>query len=70
MLKYAIEIALQRYPKENIDIVRNESTDLLDIMYCSHNNSFPIIDGVIWADQNNYKKVVKLCDKYGIGLVW
>lgn len=69
-LAAAIEMALDKYSSDYIDVVYNEISGRLDVMYCSHNNSFPIFENVADVDVVDKHEVAKMCDDYYVGLVW
>lgn len=69
----AIDRALEEYDSDNVDVVKNEETSMLDIIYHSDNNSF-----AIQADVFNYKylnehdkgMLVRELDKRHVGYCW
>ena len=69
-LAAAIEMALNKYSSDYVDVVYNEMSGHLDVMYCSHNNSFPIFENVADVDAVDKHIVAKMCDEYYVGLVW
>jgi len=69
-LAAAIEMALNKYSSDYIDVVYNEMLGYLDVVYCSDNNSFPIFENVANVDAVDKHEVAKMCDDYYVGLVW
>lgn len=69
-LAAAIEMALNKYSSDYVDVVYNEMSGYLVVMYCSHNNSFPIFEDVVDADTVDKYEVAKMCDDYYVGLAW
>lgn len=70
ILGAAIGMALNKYGSDYVDVVYNELTGYLDIMYCGHNDSYPIYEDVVEADFIDKNDVIKICDGYCVGLVW
>lgn len=50
----AVDMALNEHPETLVNVVKNEETGMLDVMYCSSNNSFPIECAV--ADPGNWSR--------------
>lgn len=69
-LAVAIEMALNKYSSDYVDVIYNEMSGNLDVMYCSNNNSFPVFEDVVDADTVGKHEVAKMCDDYYVGLVW
>lgn len=76
MLKSTKEIekeilnALEKYSSDNIDIVRDEETGCIYIIYHSFNNSFPVSKTSYCSSQVNFIELEKLAEKYHIGYMW
>ena len=66
----AVDKALAKYDAEHIDVVINEETEQIDIMYCSNNNSFPIEPGVAKRDDVDFKVLEERLDARNVGHVW
>lgn len=66
-MKQALYIALLHYREENVDIVRNEETDMLDVIYHSDNNSFPIVSNVCKEEELTTEEIKAIADAYGVG---
>lgn len=47
----AVDQALGKYSSDNVDVVCNEETEMLDIIYHSKNNSFAIESGIAYIDE-------------------
>lgn len=62
-----IETALDRYSCDDIDMVRNEITNKLELMYHSDNNSFVVVENICDADDVNVHLIQDVCNKYHIG---
>ena len=69
-IKKAIENALLKYDTENVDIVKAEETDTVDIMYHSRHNSFPIISNVCSANGLSETDIEKISREYDVGYCW
>ena len=70
MIKNAIESALSKYDAENVDIVQDEENGMVDIMYHSRHNSFPIVSNVCESDGLSESDVNQIADDYDIGYCW
>lgn len=64
----AVKIALNKYDPDNIDVIRNEENNMLDIMYCDRHNSFPILSNVIDADYVNCDRLMKELERLDVGI--
>ncbi|MBP0959813.1 MAG: hypothetical protein J5992_06790 [Oscillospiraceae bacterium] len=64
----AVMLALFKYDSDNIDIIRNEENNMLDIMYCDRHNSFPILSNVIDADYVNCDRLMKELERLDVGI--
>lgn len=69
-IKDAVKVALSKYDIENVDIVKNEENGIIDIMYHSRHNSFPIVDNVCSSDNLLESDIGKIADCYDIGYCW
>lgn len=69
-IKKAVENALLKYDTENVDIVKAEETDTVDIMYHSRHNSFPIISNVCSANGLSETDIEKISREYDVGYCW
>lgn len=69
-IKVAVENALSQYDTDNVDIVKNEESGTIDIMYHSRHNSFSIIDDVCASDGLSESDIDKIADYYDIGYCW
>lgn len=69
-IKKEIKQALETYSEENVDVVVDELTGKLQIIYHSNNNSFPINDALCDKNDVDLSEVTKLCDKYKVGHCW
>ena len=67
LIKKAIEIALCKYSEENFDIMKNEENNMIDIVYHSRHNSFPIISNICSAEDLTEEDIEKLANSYNIG---
>lgn len=63
----AVDKALWDYASDNVDVVRDEETDMLHVMYHSDNNSFAIFDDVAHADFVNMSRLNIELSKRNIG---
>lgn len=67
----AIERALYIYDYNNVDVVRDDETNMLDVIYHSRHNSFPIEQGI--ASFDDFDDIIELefaLDNYEVGYVW
>lgn len=62
--------ALERYDSENVDAVVNEETGMIDIIYHSDNNSFPIVSDVADAARVDKDLLADMLDVVGVGHCW
>ena len=58
------------YASDNIDVVINEVTGMLDVMYCSRNNSFGVVTNVVAADSVDLDAAAAELDKLNVCHVW
>lgn len=65
-----VEEELNEYSSDNVDVVLNEETGKLDIMYHSENNSFLIRATDIDADKVDLKILEEGLDEFSVGHVW
>ncbi|MEE1255958.1 MAG: hypothetical protein UHN47_05545 [Lachnospiraceae bacterium] len=65
-----VDKALAKYDADHIDVVINEETEQIDIMYCSNNNSYPIESGVAQKDNVDFDLLEKKLDARNVGHVW
>lgn len=63
----AVDRTLCFYDSEDIDVVVNEETGMVDIIYHSRNNSFPIESGIVSAKRVNKSKLIKELDLRHVG---
>ena len=69
-IKKAVENALLKYDAENVDIVRQEETNVINIMYHSRHNSFPIVSNVCTANGLSETDIDKISREYDTGYCW
>jgi hypothetical protein len=65
-----VEEELNEYSSDNVDVVLNEETGKLDIMYHSDNNSFLIRATDIDADKVDLGILEEGLDEFSVGHVW
>ena len=65
-----VEEELNKYSSDNVDVVLNEETGKLDIMYHSDNNSFLIRATDIDADKVDLEILEEGLDEFSVGHVW
>ena len=70
MIKNAVENALSKYDEENVDIVKDEENGMVDIIYHSRHNSFPIVRDVCSSDGLSESDIDKIANYYDIGYCW
>ncbi len=66
----AVDRALCFYDANNVDVVKNEETGMLDVMYHNNNNSFGIDVDIVNARKVNKAKLIKELDQRGVGYCW
>ena len=69
----AIDRALGNYDAENVDLVLNEETGWLDVMYHSDRHSFPIQMNVANPDaftEEDKSTLIAELDKRHVGYCW
>lgn len=73
---YANEVALAahnaicKYDSDNVDVVEDELTRHLVVMYHSDNNSFPIKDTNLFLDNVDEDSLIDQLDSMGVGHSW
>lgn len=70
MIQSAVESALLQYDAENVDIVKDEVSDMVDIMYHSRHNSFAIASSVCESDGLSEYDINNVAERYDIGYCW
>lgn len=65
-----VEEELNEYSSDNVDVVLNEETGKLDIMYHSDNNSFLIRATGFDADKVDLEILEEGLDEFSVGHVW
>ena len=63
----AVDRALCFYDSEHVDVVRNEETGMIDVIYHSHNNSFAIESDIVSAKRVSKPKLIKELDLRHVG---
>lgn len=69
----AVDRALDEYDSDNIDVVKNEETGMLDVIYHSNNNSFAIevnVSNPKYLNEYDKKMLVKELNKRHVGYCW
>lgn len=69
----AVDEALKKYSSDNVDVIRNEETGMIDVIYHSDNNSFAIYSGVIdyeYLNNRNKQDLIKELDVRHVGHCW
>lgn len=69
----AVDRALNEYDSDNVDVVKNEETGMLDIIYHSDNNSFAIQTNVSnpkYLNEYGKETLVKELNKRHVGYCW
>ena len=70
MIQSAVRGALMQYDVDNVDIVRNEVSGMVDIMYHSRHNSFAIASDVCESDGLSESDINSVAERYDIGYCW
>lgn len=65
-----VKEALNKYDSENIDVIINEETNCLYIMYHSYNNSFPVSEDIVHENHVLFGELEEKLDTLGVGHVW
>lgn len=69
----AVNNALDKYSYTDVDVIRNEETGMVDIIYHSDRNSFPIQSGVVDFERlSEFDKKVLVCmlNERSVGYCW
>ncbi len=66
----AVRRALGKYNPENVDVILNEESNMLDIVYHSRHNSFDIESNVANANDIDLRKLELVLEEYDVGYVW
>ena len=66
----AVDQALGKYSSDNVDVVHNEETEMLDVVYHSKNNSFTIESGIAYTDEIDLDELENELDKLNVGHCW
>ena len=61
---------LEQYSSDNVDVVRDEETNMLNIIYHSRHNSFPIETNVAKFDDVDIEELEKELDNCNVGHCW
>lgn len=66
----SVDRALYKYDSSNVDVVHNEITDMLDIIYHSRNNSFPIEMNVACYTDVDIAALEGALNERSVGYCW
>lgn len=66
----AVRRALDKYDSGNVDVVLNEGSNMLDIVYHSRHNSFDIESDVASANDIDLRQLELALEEYDVGYVW
>lgn len=66
----AVKRALNKYNSGNIDVILNEESNMLDIVYHSRHNSFSIESDVVSANDIDLRQLELILEEYDVGYVW
>ena len=66
----AVHRALDKYSSENVDVVLNEETEMLDVIYHSRHNSFGIESNVASVENINLRELENELESLNVGWVW
>lgn len=69
-IKDAVVNALSKYSTDNVDIVRNEESGMINIIYHSRHNSFDIVSNVCDLDGLSELDIDVIAEYYDIGYCW
>ena len=66
----AVKKALDKYDSGNVDVVLNEESNMLDVVYHSKHNSFDIVSDVVSANDIDLRQLELALEEYDVGYVW
>ena len=66
----AVKAALAQFCSDNVDIIKNEDSGMVYIMYHSRHNSFPIIGNVCTSYGLSESDISDIADYYDVGYCW
>lgn len=66
----AVRRALDKYDSGNVDVILNEESNMLDIVYHSRHNSFDIESDVTSANDIDLRQLELALEEYDVGYVW
>lgn len=69
----AVSDAIARYPADNVDVVKNELTGMMEVIFHSSKNSFLIHGNIcrrLDLSDSNMSKLIKELDKVHVGHCW
>lgn len=66
----AVKNALCEYDSSNVDVVLNEETEMLDIVYHSRHNSFGIAYDIAHCDEVDFNRLEIELNELDVGYVW
>lgn len=62
--------ALKKFSNEHIDIIHDEETGTIHVLYHDRHTSFPIALDCCKTSEISYAELEALAEKYEIGYVW
>lgn len=66
----AVKKALDKYDSGNVDVVLNEESNMLDVVYHSRHNSFDIASNVVSVNDIDLRQLELALEEYNVGYVW
>lgn len=66
----AVDLALNSYSSDNVDVVVNEETGCLYVTYHSENNSFPLSEDICHKSLVDLDELVSALDGVDVGHCW
>ena len=66
----AVREALGKYPADNIDVVVDDMTGNLSVIWHSDNNSFAVSKELVYEEYVDLDKLAKELNKLNVGQVW
>jgi len=66
----AVKRALNKYDSGNIDVILNDESNMLDIVYHSRHNSFDIESDIANVNDIDLRQLESALEEYDVGYVW
>ena len=66
----AVKRALEKYDASNVDVILDEESNKLNVVYHSRNNSFDIESYVADAENIDFEELAILLEEFDVGYIW